>query len=117
MLSIHLWVFQMVSSPKLYRPDIFSSILCVLLILYINLTPLQRQRNCYGFSESCSRYVLALHVAMGETRTLEIEADIPEKVSELCTMADFCRHDCINRKFRGHLNTIIRTGNVICNGV
>lgn len=53
----------------------------------VNLTPLQRQRNCYGFSESCSRYVLALHIAMGETRTLQIEADIPEKGSELCTVS------------------------------
>jgi len=44
----------------------FSSILFVLLMLYINLTPLQRQKNCYGFSESCSRYVLTLHVAMGK---------------------------------------------------
>jgi len=110
-------VFQVVSSPKLYRQDIFSSLLFVLFILYINLTPLQRQRNCYGFSESCSRYVLALHVAIGETRALQIEADIPEKGSELCTVADFCRHDCINRKFRGHLNTVIRAGNVIRNGV
>jgi hypothetical protein len=79
MLSIHLWLFQVVSSPKLYRQDIFSSILFVLLILYINLTPLQRQRNCYGFSESCGRFVLALHVAMRETRTIQIEAGIPEK--------------------------------------
>jgi hypothetical protein len=116
MLSIQLWMFQVVCSPKLYRQDFFSSILFVLLLLYINLTPLQRQRNCYGFSESC-RCVLALHVAVGETRTLQIEVDIPEEGSELCTMADFCRHDCINRKFRGHLNTIVHAGNVIRNGV
>lgn len=67
MLSIHLWVSQVVFSPKLYRQDIFSPLLFVLLILSVNLTPLQRQGNCYGFSESCSRYVLALHVAMWET--------------------------------------------------
>jgi hypothetical protein len=52
--------------PSCTVEDIFSSILFVLLIMYINLTPLQRQKNCYGFSESCSRYVLALHVAMGK---------------------------------------------------
>jgi hypothetical protein len=67
MLSVHLWVFQVVFSPKLYRQEFFSPLLIVLLILSVNLTPLQRQTNCYGFSESCSRYVLALHVAMWET--------------------------------------------------
>jgi hypothetical protein len=78
------------TSPSTFLlPYFFLFLLCV------TLTPLPRQRNCYGFGESCSLCVQALHVATLNTVTWNVEMDVP---SEFLTVADFCRHNCIKQE-------------------
>jgi hypothetical protein len=75
------------SRPSSFIVKTFLSLIFSVDAVYNFDTP-SRQSDCYGFSESCSHHGLALHVAIWNARTLNIQVDVPETGSEPCTVAN-----------------------------